>query len=291
MKQEEILAKIATAIAAKAQSENRLPWVKPWNAANGYTNPDGVSYSLLNQLWLMAQTAPQGRFYTFKAAKEHDGHVRKGSKAYQIAFSSPLLIEPTPEEKRKAEEAGTEAKPKTIWLYKVYSVFAQSQIDWDKEPESQPAEPTTETQGIQQLDELMAAYIANGGPKFFVEPRNSAFYLPSRDEVHVPEKSQFAEVVEYYSTALHELAHSTGHESRLNRQKHDKWGDEKYSREELVAELTACTILTAKGFSTETSERNSVAYLQGWSRYMADKPREFVGAVAAADKAARLIMG
>lgn len=292
MKSTEIISKIASAIADKALNEGKLPWVKPWQETavfGSFSNHVGKPYSWLNQMWLTAQNAPEGKFFTFKTALDNGTPVRKGSKSYSIAFSSPFVVEPTDEEKAKAADEGKEVKPKTIWLFKEYKIFHTSQLEGYKEPETAPvAVPTIEP--IEDMESLINGYLTNGGPSLFFGG-NRAYYAPSLDEVHIPQREQFSENAEYYSTILHELGHSTGAEKRLNRKIANKFGSEDYSREELVAELTACTILNLKGFNAQTSDRNSVAYLQGWVSFLKDKSKEFVTAVAQAEKAVALIVG
>ena len=107
--------------------------------------------------------------------------------------------------------------------------------------------------------------------------------------------TQFSEIGEYYSTIFHELGHSTGHSSRLNRftgqAANAAFGSREYSKEELVAEITAASILSALGLETGNSFRNSTAYVQGWSKSIRDDPMMFVSAAGKADRAVSLILG
>ena len=106
--------------------------------------------------------------------------------------------------------------------------------------------------------------------------------------------TQYDEPAEYYSTLFHELGHSTGHASRLNRFTGDAaaaaFGSESYSREELVAEITAASILNELGLESGNTFRNSAAYVKSWSEHIKNDPMMFVTACGKAEKAVDLIL-
>lgn len=117
-------------------------------------------------------------------------------------------------------------------------------------------------------------------------------YYPQRDEVAIPELSSFDSAEEYYSALFHELAHSTGHQSRLNRKEITEstgFGSESYSREELTAELTSAYLCAITGIGQQTIE-NSAAYLQGWLQALKDDKTLLIKAAGQAQKAADYIM-
>lgn len=93
------------------------------------------------------------------------------------------------------------------------------------------------------------------------------------------------------STLLHEAAHSTGHEKRLNRNIRNRFGDEAYSKEELVAELAACILSGYLGFESDFSEKNSIAYMRSWLKALKDNVTWIVSASSQAEKAAEYIIG
>ena len=100
--------------------------------------------------------------------------------------------------------------------------------------------------------------------RLIVKQSDRAFYRPSTDKIVVPELSQYSRREEYYSTAFHELTHSTGHLSRLNRISDvAAFGSHDYSKEELVAELGAAYLVNHCGLETTSSFNNSAAYLAG----------------------------
>ena len=117
-------------------------------------------------------------------------------------------------------------------------------------------------------------------------------YRPSTDEVVLPIRKQFMSTTEYYSTVFHELTHSTGHASRLNRLTQAAFfGSEDYSKEELVAEIGAAALVNHVGLETSNSIRNSAAYIQNWLKVLRDDKRFIVSASGRAEKAVSLILG
>ena len=123
--------------------------------------------------------------------------------------------------------------------------------------------------------------------------------LPSKDIIVIPRKEQFnigktpeevyKDGMEYYSTALHEMANSTGTESRLNRGSHEKFGDAKYAKEELVAELTAAMVGNSMGFDKRILDNNA-AYLDGWISTLKENPKFIVSVIADVNKAANMVL-
>ncbi|MFH1743448.1 MAG: zincin-like metallopeptidase domain-containing protein, partial [bacterium] len=124
---------------------------------------------------------------------------------------------------------------------------------------------------------------------------NGAFYRPRTDTVSLPGIQAFDSPQEYYSTLFHELTHSTGHESRLNRHKQEgyashRFGSSDYSREELVAEMGAAFMCGHCNTENRTID-NSAAYIDGWRSRLGSDPRLVVTAAAQAQRAADFIFG
>jgi len=128
---------------------------------------------------------------------------------------------------------------------------------------------------------------------------NGAYYSPSRDIVVLPMKAQFntgnspeevyRDGMEFYSTMLHEMTHSTMTPERLNREMGGKFGDPKYAKEELVAELTAAMISHSMGFDSKITD-NSAAYLDSWISVLKKEPKFIVSIMADVNKASDLIL-
>lgn len=136
-------------------------------------------------------------------------------------------------------------------------------------------------------------------PIRYEKPSPEAFYSPSDDRIVVPMKKQykisktpeevFKDGQAYYADVLHEMAHSTGHPSRLDRPFIQKAGDENYAREELVAELSSALVSSALGFDKRI-DKNSAAYLDGWVRHLSDNPSYIKNLMSPVKKASMMIL-
>ena len=112
---------------------------------------------------------------------------------------------------------------------------------------------------------IIDSYLTREGVRLEHEQGDRAFYRPSTDTIVLPLRDQFAETAEYYSTAFHEMTHSTGHAKRLDRlEKTAFFGSDAYSKEELIAEIGAAALVNRCGLETAKSFRNSAAYIQSW---------------------------
>ena len=139
---------------------------------------------------------------------------------------------------------------------------------------------------------LIADYIAREKVTIRHKRGDRAFYRPVTDVVVLPEMAQFHSTAEYYSTAFHELIHSTGHSTRLNRLDSTVFfGSEAYSKEELIAEIGAAALLNHVGLETFGSFRNSAAYIQSWLKVLQNDKRMIVSAAGKAEKAVQMILG
>ena len=254
-----------------------IPWQKPWvSCGKAISRTTGKPYSLLNQMLL----GRPGEYLTFKQCEAAGGKVKKGEKSSMVVFWK--FIE------QKDEETG---EVKEIPFLRYYNVFHIDQC------EGVAAKHTTETafpDGAAMLEaaqEIIYDYLSREGVKLSHEEGDRAFYRPATDEVVLPIRKQFISTAEYYSTVFHELTHSTGHAKRLNRlSKPSFFGTEDYSKEELVAEIGAATLVNHVGIETSSSLRNNAAYLQNWLKVLKDDKRFIVSAAGRAEKAVNLIL-
>ena len=151
----------------------------------------------------------------------------------------------------------------------------------------------TEDQTNEMAKNLSTAYLDR--ESITINPfGNSASYNPSRDHIEMPSLETFCDSDSYYKTLFHEMAHSTGHESRLKRatlMDVAHWGDTTYSKEELVAEISAMYLVGILGLEPQDSTFNSQAYIKGWCKHLKDKSRECVNAMQQATKVVEFIQG
>jgi antirestriction protein ArdC len=199
-------------------------------------------------------------------------------------------INQLPEHATKDEEATSEDERVPFFLCH-YTVFNVEQCDGLTLPEiSQPA--IAPEIGEDELCESIVTGWENRPALYLNSPSEyRAYYRPSTDSVHMPARSRFVNTPHYYSTLFHELVHSTGHESRLHRIFGDRFGDELYSKEELVAEMGAAFLCAIAGIANEHTDRNTTAYIQNWITTLEEDNRLIVHAAAKAQKAVDLILG
>ena len=253
-----------------------IPWQKPWIASGqAISRSTGKPYSLLNQMIL----GKPGEYVTFKQCQAEGGKVRKGEKSQMVVFWK--FIE------QEDEETG---EKKQVPFLRYYSVFHIDQCE-GLAAKHMPSLPLT-ANADETAESLIAAYVQRSGVRVKHQEGDRAFYTPSADTVTLPLLAQFAETAEYYSTAFHELTHSTGHASRLNRLENVAFfGSEAYSKEELVAEIGAAALVNHAGLETANSFRNSAAYVQNWLKVLQEDKRFIVSAAGKAEKAVSLILG
>ena len=179
----------------------------------------------------------------------------------------------------------------TIPLLKYYSVFHISQCEGMQPRFASSAQPQSDLNPDLKAESIINSYVQRSGVLPKREHSSKAFYSPSLDMIVVPEISQYTELSVYYSTAFHEIVHSTGHPSRLNRINDvAQYGSESYSKEELVAELGASFLVNVAGLETKNQFDNSAAYIQGWLYALKNDKRFVVSAAGKAEQAVKLIL-
>lgn len=256
-----------------------IPWERPWTGtqSGAISGSTGKPYSLLNQFLL----SKPGKWYTYKQAQELGGQVRKGEKSAMIVFWKSVKVT------EKASD-GTESE-KLVPMLRYYNVFHASQIDGLPGDPEVPA-PVIIRNG--QADATIQNYVVREGLGYELRKSNEAFYNSHADQVVLPLMEQFPCTAEFYSTAFHELTHSTGHSSRLDRlvsgAAYGKSDD--YSREELVAEIGAATLMAAHGLESTRTLKNSAAYIQSWLRALKNDKKMIVWAAGRAAKAVDFIL-
>ena len=152
-----------------------------------------------------------------------------------------------------------------------------------------------DTQPIESAGDVFYDYINRENIKLVQVATNEAYYSPAADMIHLPLLEQFQRPEEWYSTAFHEATHSTMKESRCNRKEERKgklvaFNSEERSKEELVAEIGAATILNTLGIETDHSFRNSAAYIQNWLTVLRNDNHFIVSAASKAEKAVSYIL-
>lgn len=275
-----------------------IPWQKPWKVsgikikgANGlrrvaFNRITKTAYSPLNQMLL----SRSGEYATFAQWKKLGGNVRKGAKSEMVVFWS------TGYKKKGEDDDGNEIDVYVTYdfpVLKFYNVFHINDVDGVKPLEAiELNEGTTETFDSVETAERIAQEYSRREHCEIHFGGDSAFYHPVHDYIQLPRRAAFENNVgEFYSTMFHELTHSTGAESRLNRlDKGQRFGNESYSKEELTAELGAAGLLSILGIETEATFTNSAAYIQNWLKVLKNDSKMIVSAATRAEKAIKYII-
>lgn len=322
-KSDEILKKFADMMVRIIKKANANNWKKGWMGVNGSIqglpqNISGRTYSGGNSFFLMFNTAEKGYktpvYMTFKQAKEQNLHVKSGEKSVPI-FKWGLSIKDE-NGKRVSEEdynAMSQKERATMDVRpfpKMFHVFNIDQTNLEEVNKKRydaivarfqtPEQEVKDTEGMyvnEALDRMFEQKAWHANIQYD-KPADQAFYRPSTDTIVLPMKEQFKlgktpeevyhDGMEYYSTALHEMAHSTGHESRLDR-KFGAQGTDNYAHEELIAEMTSALVGSTMGFDRKILENNA-NYLSGWLSRLRDKPETITTIMTDVGKASDMII-
>lgn len=264
-----------------------IPWQRPWTSSNGaVSHITGRPYSLLNQILLLDENDLLDKencskeFLTYKQVQEIGGRVKKGEKSKFVVFWKVYTKEIVTKDGEK--------KVESIPLLKYYNVFEVNQCEnishkWSKEKRA-------DLQTVEEAENVVKNYFDREKCKLFIRESDKAFYAPLTDSVCVPKLSQYDIEAEYYSTLFHEMVHSTGHKTRLDRLSDWKPKSQEYAKEELVAELGSVFLLNKTNIDCKKAFKNSVGYLQGWSRALKEDKKMFVSAASKAEKAVNYII-
>lgn len=313
-------AEMMSNIITKAKSKN---WKQGWLGVKGTIlglpqNITGRTYSGGNSFFLMADTSEKGYntpvYMTFKQAKDRNLHVNAGEKSVPI-FKWGLSIKDEKGKTVSEEDYNAMSKEErdkfSVRPYpKVYHVFNIDQTNLSEVNKKKYDAIVARFKAPEgEVKDSKGMYINDALHRMFKEkawhcdirydkPSSRAFYVPSQDFIVLPMKEQFnigktAEEVyrdgmEYYSTALHEMAHSTGHASRLNRQFGAKRTDG-YAHEELIAEMTAALVGSTMGFDKKILENNA-NYLKGWLENLKRNPESITTIMSDVGKASDMII-
>lgn len=262
-----------------------LTWVQPWqiikHAAGSITRPlraSGEKYRGINILILWATALEKSYicpiWLTVQQGNKLGAYVKKGEKATYVFFFDKF-------KKTEVDKETGEATLKEIFFGRSYAVFNGEQFN------GLPGHFTATTEPVRltpiERDALCDTFFANTGADVR-HGGNRAFYRRSDDFIQLPKPEQFQSTESYYGTKAHEFIHWTAHPRRLDREFGEKFGDEKYAIEELVAEIGAA-FLCADLAITPVPGADHAAYVGSWLKSLKDDKRLIFSAAAQAQKA------
>ena len=266
----------------------RFPWVQPWGKAGTASSIDlpsnaatGRRYSGINVLILWGAVIDGGHarqsWLTFKQAQKLGGCVRKGERGTSVVYASRFI----PGREAGQPDAG-ETGSRGIPFLKRFTVFNVEQCDDLPEtvvPSPQPPAVELIMPQVERLIDAIGVDFRIGGAR--------AYYDPRHDYVQVPPPQAYFEPINWHRTALHEIAHSTGHKARLARDLTGSFGSKKYAFEEIVAEITAAFACAALGVVPTVRHSD---YVGSWIDLLRDDERAIFRAASAASKAANYVL-
>ena len=307
----------------KRMEEMQKDWHKGWIGGGSMfglpQNISGRTYEGSNAFLLFLHTAGNGYkapvYMTYGQLYKEGAHVLKGEKAVPV-FKWGFSIKDKDGKKVTEEEFHNmtddekkECKRRPfLKIYPEFNIDQTNMSEVNKEKydavvsQFRKTDVPTITDGMyvnKAIDRMMEKQEWVCKIQYDKEEKG-AYYSPAKDIVVLPTKAQFRihpddpeecfkDGQEYYGTALHEMAHSTGHPSRLDRLKPAAFGSPEYAKEELVAELTSAMVGNTLGFDRRISD-NNVAYLQNWTSALRKEPKFIVTVMADVNKASRIII-
>lgn len=276
----DVYAIITTQIIARLK-EGTIPWRKPWASARPPQNLlSKRPYRGIN-IWLLASLGyEQNLFLTHNQLNEIGGKVKRGEKGHLAVFWK--VIE-APKTEHDTETGEIKKKP----LLRYYWVFNVAQCE--NIEKYLPGQLENDNSPLRSCEKLVDE-MPNAPRIQHKEPE--AYYHPGKDYVNMPKLNKFINSEAYYATLFHELVHSTGHASRLNRKEvtaMTPFGSDIYSTEEITAELGTCYLTSFTDIAPITFENNA-AYIQGWIERLENDQRVIVYASMQAQKAVDYIL-
>lgn len=274
----------------KQLEQGSIPWRKPWKVSTSqklynvaFNRVTKTAYSLLNQMLL----SKPGEYASFKQWQDLGGKIKKGAKAEIVVFWKWLEYE----KDKKTENEEEEKEIKKIPFLRYLQVFHIDDVENVQPLKLKENEILKDFESEEKAEEIILNYIEReqiqlcyGGDR--------AYYQPSTDKIQLPPKNAFnGNASEFYSTAFHEIVHSTGAQNRLDRlSKTAYFGSTEYSQEELVAEIGACGLLSMLNLETQSSFKNNSAYIQSWLKVLQNDKKLIVYASSKAEKAIDFIL-
>lgn len=283
-------------------------WQKPWfpNPSIGYPqNLSGRKYNGTNAFLLYLNGAIQNYSFpvyaTFNQLQSETLSVKKGEKAFPVIYWNFFIKNEegkqlTMDEYRLLSKREKEDYHVTPFL-KYYNVFNVEQTNLkEKKPElweslqDKFAVPKQQDEkgrfANRELDQLLEE--KNWLCPIDVKPSRESYYSPKEDSITIPLKSQFKDGESFYGTLLHEMGHSTGASNRLNRLGTMRFGEPKYAKEELVAEMTSAVVSQSLGITVGIQENNA-KYLKNWLSALKEEPKFLLSLLSDVGKASHLI--
>ena len=277
----------------ESMKSGELMWRKDWQKLAPYNGKTGRNYHGINQIRLFVESVERGlsdpRFMTFKQAEEQGLSIKKGAQGimlenWQFEKSQPVMDE------AGNIQLGEDGKPLTEIVKLEKPIVTYFKVFNAQDIEGIEPLPKLDVEKEPVKNELINNVLGSSRCEITEEVQDRAYYRVDEDRIVIPPRENFVSLDAFLATALHEMAHSTGHESCLNRELTGQFGSPEYAKEELRAELGSAFAQIALGVSlADIDIENHSAYIQNWIGALEDNYNEFFMAVSDADKIAGVI--
>ena len=285
MKKLSVYEEVTNQIIAKME-QGTDRWFAPWDCNGAHHN--GVTkheYSGINILLTYFATMENGftsnEWFTFNQSKTIGGQVKKGSKATKIVAYSVNKYDA--DGKKLPDDTPDDQVHKVIPFAKAIPLFNRDQIEGLPETESNSEESNVLVDA--DISSKLNKYLAAEGVELTLKG-DRAYYNRTKDAIVLPELTRFHSTEGYFATLFHEVAHSTGHKNRLNRE-FGKFKSPEYAFEELVAELAAGFMCSKLGISGRLEDHAS--YISSWIKLLKEDDKAIFRASALAEKATKYV--
>ncbi len=278
---------VATAFLEKIE-QGAAPWQKPWTGgiiSDGPVNAvTGKAYSGINNFWLGLAEHEDPRWLTFRQAQSLEAKVRKGEKGRLVEYwqwRDERVVRDADGKPLRDEDGKTRKQSYQLERPKLFFavVFNGEQVDGleaYKAPEPD-FEPHKRAEDI----------LKGSGVRLLNDQADRAFYNPDSDQIHLPAQAAFKTAYDYYGTAMHELGHASGHESRMARQ-FAPFGTPVYAQEELRAEMASYLVCRQLGL-THDPDRHA-GYVEHWLKGVHDDKNTLFRAARDAELISQWVM-
>jgi antirestriction protein ArdC len=262
-------------------SKGTMPWEMSWEGSTLPMNlASNTNYRGIN-VWMLSATAmfngyQYNQWLTFNQTKKLGGAVKEGEKASFVVFAKRI--------EKKGQDNVPEDERESFFLYQYYNVFNVAQCEGITPIETNVRKNTP-------LEEAEAIVVGYKNKPEIICGQYSPCYSPLDDKVFMPTIESFTSSEEYYGALFHELAHSTGHKSRMNRELAGNMDKTSYSKEELIAEFTASYLRAMTGIATPNVDANSASYIDGWSDLIKKDYQIIMNSASKAMRVADYILG
>lgn len=279
--------KIVTERVISMIESGTTPWRKTWRGSDAPCNfISKKKYRGINSLLLGMSHFSSSYWLTFQQVKTLGGYVRKGEKSELVIFWKFLNEVSESNDSEANSDNKKQNRPPLLRYYRVFNIEQTEGLEKHL-LEEQTEQPFTPIETATKIIEVMPQR-----PRI-QHKEQSAYYSPMMDYVNLPRPETFDSADNYYAVAFHELTHSTGHESRLNRtgvagKQLASFGSDDYSREELIAEIGSAFLCTEAGI--KSTLENSASYLKGWLNVLKGDSRLIVVAASLAQRAVDFIL-